>query len=57
MTFSMLTEALENKSQQKSGRAITLPAPPPPRSLRFLDGFERLSAEAAFRTPAHTAKI
>ena len=29
----MSTGALENKSRQKSGRAITLPAPPPPRSL------------------------
>ena len=29
----MSTGALENKSQQKSGRAIALPAPPPPRSL------------------------
>ena len=26
-------------------------------SSRFLDGFERLSAEATFRTPAHTAKM
>ena len=25
-------------------------------SSTFLDGFERLSAEATFRTPAHTAK-
>ena len=31
----MSTGALENKSQQKSGRAIALPAPPPPRSLTF----------------------
>ena len=29
----MSTGALENISQQKSGRAIALPAPPPPRSL------------------------
>ena len=26
-------------------------------SSRFLDGFERLSAEATFRRPAHTAKM
>ena len=26
-------------------------------SSRFLDGFERLSAEAIFLTPAHTAKM
>ena len=26
-------------------------------SSRFLDGFERLSAEATFRTAAHTAKM
>ena len=26
-------------------------------SSRFLDGFERLSAEATFRTPANTAKM
>ena len=26
-------------------------------SSRFLDGFEGLSAEATFRTPAHTAKM
>ena len=26
-------------------------------SSRFLDGFERLSAEATFRTPAHTVKM
>ena len=31
----MSTRALENKSQQKSGRAIALPAPPPPRSLKY----------------------
>ena len=30
----MSTGALENICQQKSGRAIALPAPPPPRSLR-----------------------
>ena len=29
----MSTGALENKPQEKSGRAIALPAPPPPRSL------------------------
>ena len=29
----MSTETLENKPQQKSGRAIALPAPSPPRSL------------------------
>ena len=29
----MSTIALENKSQQKSGRAVALLAPPPPRSL------------------------
>ena len=38
----MSTRALENKSQQKSGRAIAVPAPPPPRSLlrfyQFLQG-------------------
>ena len=32
-TFPMSIGALENKSLQKSGRAIALPAPPPPRSL------------------------
>ena len=32
----MSTGTLENKSQQKSGRAIALPAPPPPRSLLLL---------------------
>ena len=31
----MSTGALENKPQEKSGRAIALPAPPPSRSLLY----------------------
>ena len=34
--FSMSARALENKSQQKSGRAIALPASSPPGSLEKL---------------------
>ena len=40
--FSMSARALENKSQQKSGRAITLPASPPPRSLDELSFLKKL---------------
>ena len=31
----MLSGALKNQPKQKSGRAIALPAPPPPRSLNL----------------------
>ena len=36
----MSTGALANKSQQKSARAIALPAPPPPRSLNYVVALE-----------------
>ena len=32
-TLSLASEALKNQPKQKSGRAIALPAPPPPRPL------------------------
>ena len=32
-TLSMSSGALKNQPKQKRGRAIALPAPPPPRSL------------------------
>ena len=51
------------ESRQCSKPVETRPPPPPPPpfviiySFRGLDGFERLSAEATFRAPPHTAKL
>ena len=48
--YARLTQCSKSVKNRKKTRFLIY-------SSRFLDGFERLSAEASFRTPAHTAKM